>query len=204
MSKATWGRQRLVAACLMLLVASALGTMLFRAAVPSSAVTATLTYDAAAYTYDASLGLSTQDVAASSPRGSPATLPAAPREDSVSLGRFGDATNTGADIGRANFAQRAFSETFSRGGAFSGRTIDDVAGSLRSGAMSSKDVPIDVIVRDGNTLILNTRSSQALMRAGISRSSWNVIDRTGQAAYETRLSSQLGRNGLTSLGTELP
>ena len=70
--------------------------------------------------------------------------------------------------------------------------------------MSPKDVSIEVIVRDGNTLIPNTRSSQALIRAGIPRSSWNVIDRTGQAVYEARLSGQLSRNGLTSYGTELP
>lgn len=70
--------------------------------------------------------------------------------------------------------------------------------------MSPKDVPIDVIVRDGNTLILNTRSSQALLRAGIPREAWNVVNRTGQAGYEARLSGQLGRNGLTSSGTDLP
>ena len=69
---------------------------------------------------------------------------------------------------------------------------------------STADVPIDVIVRDGNSLILNTRSSQALIRAGVPRSSWNVIDRTGQAAYESRLTGQLTRNGLSSYGTALP
>jgi len=78
----------------MLLVVAALGTILFSAAAPSSAATATTTYDTAAYTYDASSSLSTQDVVAPSPRGSPATLPAASQEDSVSLGRFGDAANT--------------------------------------------------------------------------------------------------------------
>ena len=61
----------------------------------------------------------------------------------------------------------------------------------------------DVIVRDGNTLILNTRSSQALIRAGVPRSAWNVVDRTGQAAYEARLTGQLTHNGLTSAGTDL-
>lgn len=69
---------------------------------------------------------------------------------------------------------------------------------------SPGDVPIDVIVRDGNTLILNTRSSQALIRAGVPRSAWNVVDRTGQAAYEARLTGQLTHNGLTSAGTDLP
>lgn len=108
------------------------------------------------------------------------------------------------NMAEARFAQNSYSETFSSGGAFAGRTIDEVAGALRSGALSPKNVPIDVIVRDGNTLILNTRSSQALIRAGIPRSAWNVVDRTGQAAFESRLSGQLSRSGLTSEGTELP
>ncbi|MBO9522372.1 MAG: RHS repeat-associated core domain-containing protein [Nocardioidaceae bacterium] len=113
-------------------------------------------------------------------------------------------TANAVDIGGARFAQKSFTEMFSSGGRFAGKSIDDVASLLRSGALSPKDVPIDVIVRDGNTLILNTRSAQALIRAGIPRSSWNVIDRTGQAAYEARLTGQLNRNGLTSSGTELP
>lgn len=123
-----------------------------------------------------------------------------------STGPIGAAETAGVDIGSARFAQNDFSEAFStaKGARFRGRTIDDVAGDLSSGTLSPKDVPIDVIVRDGNTLILNTRSSQALIRAGVPRSSWNVIDRTGQAAYESRLTGQLTRNGLTSYGTELP
>jgi hypothetical protein len=108
------------------------------------------------------------------------------------------------DIAGARFAQKSYSEMFSSGGRFAGQSIDDVAGALRSGALSPKDVPIDVIARGGNSLILNTRSSQALIRAGIPRSAWNVVDRTGQAAYEARLTGQLTRNGLTSYGTELP
>ena len=119
-------------------------------------------------------------------------------------GLLGKDAAGGVEIGEAKFAQKSFSETFSRGGRFSGQSINEVASSLRSGALSPKDVPIDVITRDGNTLILNTRSSQALIRAGIPRSSWTVIDRTGQATYEARLSGQLSRNGLTSSGTDLP
>lgn len=67
--------------------------------------------------------------------------------------------------------------------------------------MSAKDVPIDVIVRNGNTLILNTRSSQVLIRAGIPRSQWTVVNRTGVREYERRLTAQLKRNGLSSTGT---
>jgi hypothetical protein len=62
----------------------------------------------------------------------------------------GVATNT-VDIAGARFAQNGFSEAFSTGKntpkLFKGRTIDDVVGDLRSGDMTPKDVPIDVIVR---------------------------------------------------------
>jgi RHS repeat-associated protein len=107
------------------------------------------------------------------------------------------------NIERANFAQKTFSEMFSKGGKFAGRSIDDVAAALRSRAMMPKDVPINVIVRDGNTLILNTRSAQALTRAGIPRSAWYVINRTGDPLFEKLLTGQLTRNGLTSAGTAI-
>ena len=53
--------------------------------------------------------------------------------------------------------------------------------------MKSSEVPIDFIVRDGNKLILNTRSAQALEAAGIPRSQWNVVNRTGQEMFENML-----------------
>ena len=70
-------------------------------------------------------------------------------------------------------------------------TIDDVAGRLKSGAMQISDVEIQYIVRDGNTLILNTRSAQALERAGIPKWKWNAVDMTGDPGAERRLSRQL-------------
>lgn len=105
------------------------------------------------------------------------------------------------DIAGANFAQTTASRTFSSGGTFAGQSIDDVAGALRSGAMSAKDVPVQVIVRDGNTLILNTRSALALEQAGVPRSAWNVVNVTGDPAAQARLAGQLARNGLDSTGT---
>jgi RHS repeat-associated protein len=105
------------------------------------------------------------------------------------------------DIAGANFAQTTASRTFSSGGTFAGQSIDDVAGALRSGAMSAKDVPVLVIVRDGNTLILNTRSALALEQAGVPRSAWNVVNVTGDPAAQARLAGQLARNGLDSTGT---
>jgi hypothetical protein len=103
-------------------------------------------------------------------------------------------------IHRANWAQRDYGESFDSRGALKGKTVQGVADALKSGEMTPADVPIDLIVRDGQPLILDTRSAQALQRAGLPRSQWVVVDRTGQAEYEARLTFQLARNGLTSAG----
>jgi RHS repeat-associated protein len=109
------------------------------------------------------------------------------------------ASRTGVLEG-ANFAQKTFGRMFSEGGAFAGKSVEEVAAALRSGAMQASDVPIDYIVRDGNTLILNTRSANALEAAGIPRAAWNAVNRTGQEMFESMLTGQLQRNGLTSAG----
>lgn len=72
------------------------------------------------------------------------------------------------------------------------------------GTLNPSQIKIDYIVRDGNKLIMNTRSAQALTRAGIPRSAWSGVNRTGQALYENLLSGQLTRNGLTSVGWAVP
>ncbi|HUY44956.1 MAG TPA: hypothetical protein VMV92_04440, partial [Streptosporangiaceae bacterium] len=113
------------------------------------------------------------------------------------------AAEGGLNVEGANFAQRTFSSTF-RGGSLVGRSISDVSGDLSSGALTPKDVPVGMIVRDGNSLILNTRSAQALMQAGIPRSAWSVIDQTGDPFFEELLTGQLTRNGLDSSGFPYP
>lgn len=101
----------------------------------------------------------------------------------------------------AAFAQTTYSSAFSTEGRFAGMTVDEVTAGLRAGRLTPVDVRVDYIVRDGNTLILNTRSAQALQNAGIPRSLWVGVDRTGVAQYEAMVSSQLNRNRLTSAGT---
>jgi hypothetical protein len=96
--------------------------------------------------------------------------------------------------------QKTFGKNFSSAGKFAGQSVDDVAAALKSGNLKPSDVPIDYITRNGNTLILNTRSSQALTQAGIPRSQWNAVNRTGDAAFEARLTGQLQRNNLTESG----
>ncbi|MDR3510261.1 MAG: hypothetical protein P4L73_01385 [Caulobacteraceae bacterium] len=49
----------------------------------------------------------------------------------------------------ASFAQKTFSQAFSADGAFAGRTVSDVAGSLQAGELSAADVPVQFIVRAG-------------------------------------------------------
>jgi filamentous hemagglutinin len=67
----------------------------------------------------------------------------------------------------ANFAQKTFSNTFSPEGIkkyseLAGqpiKTIDDLSAALKSGKISPSNLPVEYIVRDGNALILNTRTS---------------------------------------------
>ena len=149
--------------------------------------------------------------------------------DSVEQGAAGAGKETGAEAGNlldkeplegytegagdvlknANFAQSAYRPSFSIEGQsiysdIAGvpiKTVDDLAIALRKGLIKPSDVPIDYIVKDGNVLILNTRSSHALTQAGIPRSQWNAVNRTGVDMYESMLTNQLKNNGLTSTGT---
>jgi hypothetical protein len=139
-------------------------------------------------TGDAGIDFSTYTPRSNSPSGTPLAPEAV-------------APKSGAPVENANFAQKTFRRTFSAQGKFAGRTVGDVAADLKSGVLKPADVPVEYIVRDGNTLILNTRSTQALEQAGIPRSQWNAVNKTGDALAEGRLTDQLRRNKLTSEGT---
>jgi RHS repeat-associated protein len=111
-------------------------------------------------------------------------------------GRIASQAAKGVTAEGAVWAQKTFSGTFSAGGKFAGQTVESVAEALRSGTLSVADVPINVVVRNGQTFILNTRSSAALMQAGIPRNAWNVVNQTGVSSFESMLTGQLIRNGL--------
>ncbi len=112
----------------------------------------------------------------------------------------------------ARFAQRDYGEVFSSKGIkiyseLAGRrivTIDDLVDAIRSGAIDPSKIPIDVIRRGKTILILNTRSSEALRRAGIPRKQWNTIDRTNNPLFERLLYDQLHRNYLDDFGIPDP
>lgn len=102
---------------------------------------------------------------------------------------------------RPLFSQTTASPTF-RHGAFAGETVGDVAGGLRAGKIGAADLPIDVIVRNGETIGLNTRSMLALRRGGIDPADWLLNDVTGVPGMERLLTERLLRNQLTG-GTDV-
>jgi hypothetical protein len=122
----------------------------------------------------------------------------------------GTAANAGDDVGRAvaaaragrgaasplenaNYSQRGINkqETFSEKGqeiysALTGErveTVDDLAAAIRSGKVDPKMIEVNYVVRD-EVLIENTRTAQALERAGIPRSEWKGVNRTGDPVHE--------------------
>ena len=107
-----------------------------------------------------------------------------------------------ASNGALRFTQTTASATF-RNGPFAGRTIGDIAGALRSGAVKPSELPIDLISRGDNQLIMNTRSSLALLRGGVSPADWVTNDVTGDPFLEQVLTERLANNGLTDAGTEV-
>jgi RHS repeat-associated protein len=102
--------------------------------------------------------------------------------------------------GTLRFSQITASPWFNPEGNFAGQTISNVAYQLRSGSLSPSDVPVQVVQ---NRLIVNTRSSLALMQAGIPQSEWRLIDMTGNVALEAEISARLLRNGLGPAGTDV-
>lgn len=60
-------------------------------------------------------------------------------------------------------------------------------------------MPVSYVNIGGNNLIVNTRSSLALTRAGIPQSGWTLIDATATDA--AAIQARLLRNGLTLEGT---
>lgn len=107
-------------------------------------------------------------------------------------------------IERANYAQSWYSEPFSthKEATFRGLTINDVRDRLLSGEFQPSDVPIHYVISEtGQPLIVNTRSAQALIRAGIPRSRWATEDKTGDIIVESRVRDQLTYNKLGPDGT---
>jgi len=76
------------------------------------------------------------------------------------------------------------------------KTIDDLVDAIRSGRVNPQDITVDFVDRNGTRVLADTRTSVALERAGIPQKDWNLIDRTGDAFTESRVTDAMARNGL--------
>lgn len=112
-----------------------------------------------------------------------------------------------ASQGPLRFSQISAFWEFQPKGPLGGKTIGAVAQQLRAGVLNVSQVPVRYIVRkvDGKQirLIVNTRSSLSLKRAGIPESRWNLINVSGDVEVEKVITKRLKDNGLNDAGTEV-
>ena len=134
----------------------------------------------------------------------------------------GGAINNGlaGSVANANFAQSSINAagTFSVEGAakytrLAGvpiHTVDDLAAAIKNGLITPSQLPVDyVVTTDGAQLILNTRTSVALSRAGVPQSQWFGVNQTGiqvpgmpaGTTFNDLAAGQLTRNKLPPTGT---
>lgn len=125
-------------------------------------------------------------------------------------------------VANANFAQSKIraNESFSAEGAdkyskMAGvpvTTVDDLANAITKGLIKPDQLPVDFVDMNGARLILNTRTSVALDRAGIAKSDWFGVNQTNVKVqgmegktYNDLAADQLMRNKLPETGSpELP
>lgn len=63
-------------------------------------------------------------------------------------------------------------------------TVADLTSALEKGTITPRQVPLDYVIIDGHNVIANTRSSTALIGAGIPKSQWYGANKTGVIAYD--------------------
>jgi hypothetical protein len=100
--------------------------------------------------------------------------------------------NSCAPVSGVRFGQKGISSTF-RHGEFAGKTIDEVAAGLRSGAIKPSQLPIQVVTRNGVQYTINNRSLMALRKAGLDPT--DITDVTGIKRFEDELTGRLQEIG---------
>lgn len=119
------------------------------------------------------------------------------------------AFSSGTALEGAHFAQTSYRSAFSKRGALELskllgvpiKTIDDLVEAIKRGAVKPNTIPVHYIIRNGRAVILNTRTSVALEKAGVPRSRWKAVDVTGDELFEGLLNDQLKLNGLGERGS---
>jgi RHS repeat-associated protein len=87
------------------------------------------------------------------------------------------------------------------------KTVDNLVDALKNGLVTPKQLPLDYVIVDGQKVILNTRTSVALSEAGIPKSEWYGVNRTGQKitdgiTYDDLAKQQTNANELPQTGTQ--
>lgn len=62
--------------------------------------------------------------------------------------------------------------------------MGDLVDALKQGVVRPNQVPIDYVLIDGKKVIASTRSSTALIEAGIPKSQWYGTSKAGVTAYD--------------------
>ncbi|MBI6772895.1 DUF6861 domain-containing protein [Pseudomonas syringae] len=75
-------------------------------------------------------------------------------------------------------------------------TVADLTSALEKGTIKPSQVPLDYVIIDGQNVIANTRSSTALINAGIPKSQWYGANKTGVTAYDQITFDDLVRDQL--------
>jgi hypothetical protein len=102
-------------------------------------------------------------------------------------------------VGGLTYAQKSFTETFSKFGAAKYsqlvgskiKTVDDLASAISSGKVGVGKVTVEVGTIDGKSYIMNTRTATALERAKVPRDQWNIVDKSKDQKAMDRLRAQL-------------
>ena len=100
------------------------------------------------------------------------------------------------------FSQKTAKSTF-KNGKFKNQSVGSVADGLKGGTIKPEEIPVDIIKRDGQILVLNTRSSLALRRAQIPVDQWVINDVSGNDLLEEVLTQRLLNNKLRSEGIDV-
>jgi len=101
-----------------------------------------------------------------------------------------------ANVLSGKFSQPNHSNNFSDRGQkiLKVQAIPEAVTNLKNGTWSPSKLPIDYVVRNNQVFYLNTRSTASLIEAGIPRTQWTFVNRTGNPKFEKNLTNNLGGN----------
>lgn len=90
-------------------------------------------------------------------------------------------------------------DIYSEAAGHSIKTVADLTSALEKGTITPRQVPLDYVTIGGHNVIANTRSSTALLNAGVPKAQWYGADKTGVIAYgevtfDDLVKAQLGKN----------